>query len=393
MFWKRKKSEFISLNLSSIDEPVAETPVETVVENAQVQRRPEPVRAEPQGDEVLQTPVNEAPVAPSTLVVEPKPVVEEPSEAEDEGFMKRFRKAISSTRENIASRIEDAVKGKKEIDSAALEELEEALIGADIGVQTTMSIIEDVRKQVDRQALKDVDELKQTIKQHLLGILEKAEHARGVASELAIPDDVRPYVMMIVGVNGVGKTTTIGKLAQRIKAEGNEILICAADTFRAAASDQLAIWAERAGVPLIQQKQGTDPAAVLFDSLKAAKARNADVLIVDTAGRLHNKANLMAELEKMKRIAGREVAGAPHEVLLVVDAVTGQNGLSQAREFMKAADITGLVLTKLDGTAKGGIAVAIAKELNLPIRYCGIGEKADDLVVFDPKAYVEGLFE
>lgn len=393
MFWKRKKSEFISLNLSSMDEPVAEKPVETIVENAQVQRRPEPVRAEAQGNEVLQTPINEAPVAPSTLVVEPKPAVEEPSEAEDEGFMKRFRKAISSTRENIASRIEDAVKGKKEIDSAALEELEEALIGADIGVQTTMAIIEDVRKQVDRQALKDVDELKQTIKQHLLDILEKAEHARGVASELAVPDDVRPYVMMIVGVNGVGKTTTIGKLAQRIKAEGNEILICAADTFRAAASDQLAIWAERAGVSLIQQKQGTDPAAVLFDSLKAAKARNADVLIVDTAGRLHNKANLMAELEKMKRIAGREVAGAPHEVLLVVDAVTGQNGLSQAREFMKAADITGLVLTKLDGTAKGGIAVAIAKELNLPIRYCGIGEKADDLVVFDPKAYVEGLFE
>jgi fused signal recognition particle receptor len=199
--------------------------------------------------------------------------------------------------------------------------------------------------------------------------------------------------MMVVGVNGTGKTTTIGKLAQRIKAEGNEVLICAADTFRAAASDQLAIWAERAGVPLIQQKQGTDPAAVLFDSLKAAKARNADVLIVDTAGRLHNKAHLMAELEKMKRVASREVPGAPHETLLVVDAVTGQNGLSQAREFMKAADVTGLVLTKLDGTAKGGIAVAIAKELNLPIRYCGIGEKADDLVVFDSKTYVDGLFE
>ncbi|MGH9800349.1 MAG: signal recognition particle-docking protein FtsY, partial [Blastocatellia bacterium] len=262
-------------------------------------------------------------------------------EASDEGFLKRFRKAISSTRENIASRLEDAVKGKKEIDANTLEELEEALIGADIGVQTTMEIIENVRKQVDRQVLKDTDELKRTIKQHLLDILEKAEHVRGVASELAVPDDVRPYVMMIVGVNGVGKTTTIGKLAQRIKAEGNEILICAADTFRAAASDQLAIWADRAGVPLIQQKQGTDPAAVLFDSLKAAKARNADVLIVDTAGRLHNKANLMAELEKMKRIASREVPGAPHEVLLVVDAVTGQNGLSQAREFMKAADITG----------------------------------------------------
>ena len=383
------------MNLSGPDEPVVEQVAEPVVEQV----------VEP----VVETPVEK--VQPVTVVAEAKtaeppkpqapPVVTAPppqappveETVEDEGFMKRFRKAISSTRENIASRLEDVVKGKKQIDASTLEELEEALIGADIGVQTTMEIIENVRKQVDRQLLNDTDELKRTIKQHLLDILEGAERARGVASELAVPDDVRPYVMMIVGVNGVGKTTTIGKLAQRIKAEGNEILICAADTFRAAASDQLAIWAERAGVPLIQQKQGTDPAAVLFDSLKAAKARNADVLIVDTAGRLHNKANLMAELEKMKRIASREVPGAPHEVLLVVDAVTGQNGLSQAREFMKAADITGLVLTKLDRTAKGGIAVAIAKELNLPIRYCGIGEQADDLVVFDPKAYVESLFE
>lgn len=415
MFWKRKKSDFISLNLS-IDDPVieesAEAKPEPVAEIAPV----EPVRAEvaPVEQRNVETPV--APVStPGTVemptlspVIEaPKPVapVEIPKpalpvqiapveeEVTDEGFMKRFRKAITSTRENIATRLEDAVKGKKVIDAATLDELEEALIGADIGVQTTMEIIENVRKQVDRQALKDPDELKRMIKQHLLDILESAERARGVASETSVPDDVRPYVMMIVGVNGVGKTTTIGKLAQRIKAEGNDILICAADTFRAAASDQLAIWADRAGVPLIQQKQGTDPAAVLFDSLKAAKARNADVLIVDTAGRLHNKSNLMAELEKMKRIANREVPGAPHEVLLVVDAVTGQNGLSQAREFMKAADITGLVLTKLDGTAKGGIAVAIAKELNLPIRYCGIGEQADDLVVFDPKVYVEGLFE
>lgn len=415
MFWKRKKSDFISLNLS-IDDPVieqsAEAKPEPVAEIAPV----EPVRAEvaPVEQRNVETPV--APVSTPGTVEMPtlSPVMEAPKpaapveiskpalpvqiapveeEATDEGFMKRFRKAITSTRENIATRLEDAVKGKKVIDAATLDELEEALIGADIGVQTTMEIIENVRKQVDRQALKDPDELKRMIKQHLLDILESAERARGVASETSVPDDVRPYVMMIVGVNGVGKTTTIGKLAQRIKAEGNDILICAADTFRAAASDQLAIWADRAGVPLIQQKQGTDPAAVLFDSLKAAKARNADVLIVDTAGRLHNKSNLMAELEKMKRIANREVPGAPHEVLLVVDAVTGQNGLSQAREFMKAADITGLVLTKLDGTAKGGIAVAIAKELNLPIRYCGIGEQADDLVVFDPKVYVEGLFE
>ncbi|HMV81770.1 MAG TPA: signal recognition particle-docking protein FtsY [Blastocatellia bacterium] len=412
MFWKRKKNDFISLNLNTPDEPVVETKPEPVVEAKPapvIETKPEPVvEAKPVTPPPLPPPIaapelNRVPAPELVKSAPPKPVVAPPAPPvptpvaeetdEDDGFMKRFRKAISSTRENIASRIEDVVKGKKQIDAATLEDLEEALISADIGVQTTMEIIENVRKQVDRQTLKDADELKRTIKQNLLDILEKAEKSRGVASETSVPDDVRPYVMMIVGVNGVGKTTTIGKLAQRIKAEGNEILICAADTFRAAASDQLAIWAERAGVPLIQQKQGTDPAAVLFDSLKAAKARNADVLIVDTAGRLHNKANLMAELEKMKRIANREVPGAPHEVLLVVDAVTGQNGLSQAREFMKAADITGLVLTKLDGTAKGGIAVAIAKELNLPIRYCGIGEKADDLVVFDPRAYVEGLFE
>ena len=430
MFWRRKKNDFISLGLNTFDDPVVEQPVEPVAEPVAKAEAPAPAKPEPIAARTAEAPVVTRVVAPPVPevtkpapvvsmpvppVVKPQPIVpplappipkpqpvqpvapppapaaEEP--VEDAGFMNRFRKAISSTRENIASRIEDVVKGKKQIDASTLEDLEEALISADIGVQTTMEIIEKVRKQVDRQTLKDADELKRTIKQHLLDILEKAEKARGVAAETAVPENVRPYVMMIVGVNGVGKTTTIGKLAQRIKAEGNEILICAADTFRAAASDQLAIWADRAGVPLIQQKQGTDPAAVLFDSLKAAKARNADVLIVDTAGRLHNKANLMAELEKMKRIASREVPGAPHEVLLVVDAVTGQNGLSQAREFMKAADITGLVLTKLDGTAKGGIAVAIAKELNLPIRYCGIGEKADDLVVFDPKAYVEGLFE
>ncbi|MGH9937229.1 MAG: signal recognition particle-docking protein FtsY, partial [Blastocatellia bacterium] len=270
------------------------------------------------------------------------PVVERiEASVEEENFFSRFRKAVSATRENIASRIEDAVKGKKQIDEATLEELEEALIGADIGVQTTLEIIEDVRRQVSRQDLRDVDELKRVIKEHLLEILERAEKARGVASESAAPENARPYVMMVVGVNGTGKTTTIGKLAQRIKTDGYDVLICAADTFRAAASDQLAIWAERAGVPLIQQKQGTDPAAVLFDSLKAASARNSDVLIVDTAGRLHNKSNLMAELEKMKRVAGREIRGAPHETLLVVDAVTGQNGLTQARQFMKVADVTG----------------------------------------------------
>ena len=309
----------------------------------------------------------------------------------EQEFSARFRRAVSATRESLSERLDTVFQGLKQIDENLLDELEEALIAADIGVATTQHILETVRRGVARKQINDLDALKQAIKSELLKILRKSE-AQGVASETSVPENVTPYVMMIVGVNGVGKTTTIGKLAQRIKAEGNEVLICAADTFRAAASDQLAIWAERTGVPLIQQKQGTDPAAVLFDALKASKARGSDVLIVDTAGRLHNKSNLMAELEKMKRVAAREVEGAPHETLLVVDAVTGQNGLEQARQFLKVAGVTGIVLTKLDGTAKGGIAVAIANELGLPIRYAGIGEKVDDLVVFDPELYVNGLF-
>lgn len=304
----------------------------------------------------------------------------------------RFRRAVAATRESLSEKIDTVFQGRKQIDAALLDELEEALIAADIGVPTTLHILETVRQGIARNQINEIEALKKAIKDELLEILRASEN-KGVASETSVPEGVAPYVMMIVGVNGVGKTTTIGKLAQRIKAEGNDVLICAADTFRAAASDQLAIWAERTGVPLIQQKQGTDPAAVLFDSLKAAKARKSDVLIVDTAGRLHNKANLMAELEKMRRVAAREVEGAPHETLLVVDAVTGQNGLEQARQFLKVAGITGIVLTKLDGTAKGGIAVAIAKELDLPIRYAGIGETVDDLVVFDPEQYVNSLFE
>jgi fused signal recognition particle receptor len=309
----------------------------------------------------------------------------------EQEFSARFRRAVAATRESLSEKLDTVFQGRKQIDEQLLDELEEALIATDIGVTTTLEILDNVRRGIARKSIDDMDALKQSIKDELLKILRAAE-AQGIASETNIPENVSPYVMMIVGVNGVGKTTTIGKLAQRIKAEGNDVLICAADTFRAAASDQLAIWAERTGVPLIQQKQGTDPAAVLFDSLKAAKARGSDVLIVDTAGRLHTKSNLMSELEKMKRVAAREVERAPHETLLVVDAVTGQNGLEQARQFLKVAGVTGIVLTKLDGTAKGGIAVAISRELNLPIRYVGIGEQVDDLVVFDPEQYVNGLF-
>jgi fused signal recognition particle receptor len=303
----------------------------------------------------------------------------------------RFTRAIEKTRNSINSRLDTIFEGRKQIDETLLDELEEMLISTDIGVQTTMQLLEAIRKGVSRQEINDIDALKSVMKNELLDILKHSTE-KGIADERSVDAAIKPYVLMVVGVNGVGKTTTIGKLSQRIKNEGNDVLICAADTFRAAASDQLEIWAGRAGVPIVQQKQGTDPAAVLFDALQSAKSRDSDVLIVDTAGRLHNKANLMAELEKMKRIAGREVPQAPHETLLVIDAVTGQNGLEQARQFTKVANVTGIVLTKLDGTAKGGIAVAIAKELNLPIRYVGIGEQVDDLMVFDAEKYVNSLF-
>ena len=424
-FWRRKKDEFVSLGLNTPAAPEPNTappPAETSPPSIAAEPNTAPELSPPAGGnptvregasagwmpalpgESKGGTVREVanagsmPALPATpwqtsvlgldLSIEQLQAREAALEQE---FSARFRRAVSATRESLSQRIDTVFAGAKKIDVELLDQLEEALIAADIGVPTTLHVLETVRRGISRKEIDDIDKLKHAIKSELLTILQGAEK-QGIASEASVPENISPYVMMIVGVNGVGKTTTIGKLAQRIKAEGNDVLICAADTFRAAASDQLAIWAERTGVPLIQQKQGTDPAAVLFDSMKAAKARGSDVLIVDTAGRLHNKSNLMAELEKMKRVAGREVEGAPHETLLVVDAVTGQNGLEQARQFLKIAGVTGIVLTKLDGTAKGGIAVAIAKELGLPIRYAGIGEKVDDLVVFDSEQYVNSLF-
>ncbi len=334
---------------------------------------------------------------PGQPVTNPPPpapaVVAEPPR---ETFLLRMKNAVRRTRQNLVGRLDTLVRGKKVISPEVLEELEEILIGADIGVRTTLELVEKIRTQVDRKLLNDTDELKRVLRQELLALLRtpvKSVSGRAVRSELDIPTDIRPYVMMVVGVNGVGKTTTIAKLAYLIKREGNDVIVCAADTFRAAAADQLTVWAERVGIPVIQQKPGTDPAAVVYDALQAAKSRDADVVIVDTAGRLHNKVNLMNELEKMSRIARREVPQAPHEVLLVLDAATGQNGLEQARQFAKTVPVTGLVLTKLDGTAKGGIVVAIARELGLPIRYVGTGEQLDDLAVFSPEAFVDSLFE
>jgi fused signal recognition particle receptor len=395
LFWKRKnKDQFVSLGLSEARQS-PQTGAQT--EDSLVKSLPPPTSVEPPLPEPATPAEQKAPSFRSpfqTSVLGLNLSMEELQAQEaalERELSARFRRAVAATRDSLSEKLDTVFQGRKQIDDQLLDELEEALIATDIGVPTTLEILDNVRRGIARKSINDIEALKQAIKDELLKILEASER-EGVASETSAPDNVTPYVMMIVGVNGVGKTTTIGKLAQRIKAENNDVLICAADTFRAAASDQLAIWAERTGVPLIQQKQGTDPAAVLFDSLKAAKARGSDVLIVDTAGRLHTKANLMSELEKMKRVAAREVEGAPHETLLVLDAVTGQNGLEQARQFLKVAGVTGIVLTKLDGTAKGGIAVAIAKELNLPIRYVGIGEQVDDLVVFDPKQYVNGLF-
>ena len=327
---------------------------------------------------------------------EEKKIAERRDEGPEPDFLEKFQDAVSATREKISDKLDTVFEGRRVIDDDVLDKLEEALIGADIGVQTSLEIIEKARRQVKRNQLNDIDELKRLVKDELRGILDNADRHRKqgtVASETEVPLDIKPYMLMIVGVNGVGKTTTIGKLSHRIKSEGNQVMICAADTFRAAANDQLAIWAERSGVPLIQQKPGTDPSAVLFDSINSAKAREADVLIVDTAGRLHTKLNLMQELEKMRRIAGREIPGAPHEVLLIIDAVTGQNGLEQAKQFTKTVPVTGLVLTKLDGTAKGGIVISIAKELGIPIRYVGVGEKMNDLIEFSPEAYINGLFK
>ncbi|HET7749296.1 MAG TPA: signal recognition particle-docking protein FtsY [Terriglobales bacterium] len=302
-------------------------------------------------------------------------------------FLDRMKQAVTRTRENLSERLEDVVSFHKEIDRSTLDDLEATLIGADLGTTTTHEVLNKLREKADRKQIKDVAELKRLLKEELLAILNQGDvrPAQKVEGE--------PEVILVVGVNGTGKTTTIGKLANVLHADGKSVLLCAADTFRAAAIEQLEIWGTRTGTEVIKTKPGGDPAAVLFDALQAAKARQTDYVIVDTAGRLHTKVNLMAELEKMRRTAQRIIPGAPHETLLIMDATTGQNGLQQARLFTQSSGVTGIVLTKLDGTAKGGVVVAITRELGLPVRYVGVGEKAGDLLPFDPQAFVDSLFE
>jgi fused signal recognition particle receptor len=316
-----------------------------------------------------------------------KPEKVEPS------FLDKLKASVTKTKAALSETVDNIFLGEKQIDPAALKHLETALLSADLGVKTTREILDAVKEKMDRNALSDTSQLKREIKSHVTRILQSAN---GVPKDLGASngdDGKEPRVIFIVGVNGAGKTTSIGKLANRIRQQNLNVVLCAADTFRAAAIEQLEIWAHRNGVEVIKQKSGSDPAAVVFDAMAAAKARNADVVLVDTAGRLHTKSNLMAELEKMKRTAAKVIPGAPHDVLLVMDATTGQNGLAQAREFTGAVGVTGIVLTKLDGTAKGGIVVAISRELGLPIRFVGTGEQINDMVPFDPETYASSLFD
>ncbi|WP_445001834.1 signal recognition particle-docking protein FtsY [Exiguobacterium alkaliphilum] len=298
----------------------------------------------------------------------------------------KFTDGLTKTRDGFASAVNDLVYRFREVDEDFFDELEDLLIQADVGVTTTMDLVEDLKEEVKRRNLKDPSAVRDALVEVVAKRLQEDESER----ELNMQDGLT--VILFVGVNGVGKTTTIGKLAHQLKSEGRSVMLAAGDTFRAGAIDQLQVWGERAGVPVIRQAEGSDPAAVVFDAVQAAKSRGVDVLICDTAGRLQNKVNLMKELEKVKRVIEREVPNGPHEVLLALDATTGQNAMLQAKSFREATNVSGIVLTKLDGTAKGGIVLAIRNELDIPVKYVGLGEKIDDLQPFDPEQFVLGLF-
>jgi fused signal recognition particle receptor len=306
----------------------------------------------------------------------------------NEAVTEKFRDGLTKTRDQFTSKVNDLVARFREVDEEFFEELEDLLLQADVGFETVMELIDELKLEVQRKNIKSTEGIQTVISEKLVEIYESGEEVNG---ELNIQEDGLTVILM-VGVNGVGKTTTIGKLAARLMAEGKTVMLAAGDTFRAGAIDQLVVWGERAGVEVIRQSEGSDPAAVMYDAVHAAKNRKVDVLICDTAGRLQNKVNLMNELQKVRRVISNEVEGAPHEVLLALDATTGQNALVQAETFQEATNVTGIVLTKLDGTAKGGIVLAIRKKLNIPVKFVGLGENMDDLQPFDPEKYVYGLF-
>ncbi len=295
---------------------------------------------------------------------------------------------LQKTKQSFWEKISRAWSGKSRLDDELLENLEEALITSDVGISTTEAIIERIEKRVSRDKFLNTEELSQILQSEMAAVLPDPVHEYGFDTPLPH----KPHVILVVGVNGVGKTTTIGKLAHRFKQAGKDVLLGAADTFRAAAVDQLTIWSERVGVPIVKQSTGSDPAAVAFDTVQSAVARGSDVVLIDTAGRLHNKAHLMEELGKIKRVVQKVIPGAPHEVLLVLDGSTGQNAVEQARHFRAATDVNALAITKLDGTAKGGVVLAIAHQFNIPVKFIGVGEQMDDLLVFDKQAFVDSLF-
>jgi len=311
------------------------------------------------------------------------PKTRQEKSAESSGFFKRLKHGLSKTRQLLTTDIDELFSGKQKVDDDLLEELEELLITSDIGVQIAMDLIQDISKK--SAAITDAGQLKEALKKKILSLLD----TKTPASETTF---TKPHVIMVIGVNGVGKTTTIGKLAAKFMESGKKVLIAASDTFRAAAVEQLDIWAQRAGVDIVKHKDKADPAAVAYDGIEAAVARGADIVLVDTAGRLHTRVNLMEELKKIKRTIAKKLPDAPHEILLILDATTGQNALSQAQMFNDALGVTGIALTKLDGTAKGGIVVSICSSLEIPLKYVGIGEKIEDLQEFDPISFVDALF-
>ncbi len=309
----------------------------------------------------------------------------------DEQDQEKLEEGLDKTRDSFFGKIDRMIRGKDTVDAELLDELEEILVTSDVGVNTTLDIIDHIEARVSEEQYVSTSELNTLIRDEIARMMLEDEDERPADFDAPLPDT--PHVIMVVGVNGVGKTTTIGKMAYRYRQAGKDVLLGAADTFRAAAIEQLEVWADRAGVPVIKQKHGADPAAVSYDTIEAAEARDSDVVIIDTAGRLHTKGGLMDELAKMKRVMGRKIDSAPHEVLLVLDASTGQNALRQAEEFTESVDVTGLVLTKLDGTAKGGVVIGVSHEFQVPVKYIGVGEDIDDLQVFDRKGFVEGLFK
>lgn len=299
-------------------------------------------------------------------------------------------KGLSKTKEGVFSKLARVVAGKSKVDDDILDDLEEVLITSDVGVETTLRIIERIEKRVERDKYISTGELKGMLREEIAALL--TENDNETEGEFTVPESKRPYVIMVVGVNGVGKTTTIGKLAYQYKKNGNKVYLGAADTFRAAAVEQLVIWGERVGVPVVKQKMGADPASVAFDTLSSAKANDADVVIIDTAGRLHNKITLMNELSKIKKVMDKVIPGAPHEVLLVLDGSTGQNAFEQAKQFTAATEVNALAITKLDGTAKGGVVIGISDQFKTPVKYIGLGEGMEDLQVFHRKEFVDSLF-